>query len=60
MKVLIYDDPNMNNVYTDWNILSGKVITVDSRKESIYCEKDELLSQLYSVIQKHLMVFEMR
>lgn len=25
MKILIYGDPNMNNVHTDWNILSGKV-----------------------------------
>jgi hypothetical protein len=36
------------------------VITPDFRKKSIYCEKDELLLQLYSVSQKHLMVFEMK
>jgi len=35
MKVLIYGDPNMNNVHMDWNILSGKV-TNNSR---LYKEK---------------------
>ena len=38
--------------------LGKKLITPDCSKKSIYCEKDELLLQLYSVSQKHRMIFE--